>query len=69
MEGVALNSKWLLGTVERFTGNKINELYMRGGGGLSPFMASIFANVLGRKIRVVKDPKLSTYSKYARDTY
>ncbi len=60
MEGVALNSKWLLGTVERFTGIKINELYMSGGGGLSPFMASIFANVLGRKIRVVKDPRFST---------
>ena len=44
--GTASSVIWLLGTVERFTGNKINELYMSGGGGLSPFMASIFANVL-----------------------
>ncbi len=60
MEGVALNSKWLLNTVERFTGRKIEELYMSGGGALSPLRADIFANVLGRKIRVVRDPRYST---------
>lgn len=60
MEGVALNSKWLLGTVEKFTGKRINELYMSGGGALSPLRASVFANVLGRDIRVVNDPRYST---------
>lgn len=60
MEGVALNSKWLLNTVEKFTGKRIGELYMSGGGGLSPIRATIFANVLGRKIRVVRDPRFST---------
>jgi xylulokinase len=60
MEGVALNSRWLLGTVEKFTGQRISELYMTGGGALSQLRASIFANVLGRKIRVVSDPRFST---------
>lgn len=60
IEGVALNSKWLLNTIEKFNGRRINELYMSGGGALSSLRASIFANVLGRKIRVVKDPRYST---------
>ena len=59
-EGVALNSKWLLNTVEKFTGKRIEELYMSGGGALSSLRATIFANVLGRKIRVVSDPRFST---------
>ncbi|MEM3191305.1 MAG: FGGY-family carbohydrate kinase [Candidatus Parvarchaeota archaeon] len=60
IEGVALNSKWLLQTVERFTRKRINELYLSGGGALSPLRARILANVLGRKIRVVNDPRFST---------
>ncbi|MCL4447375.1 MAG: FGGY-family carbohydrate kinase [Thermoplasmatales archaeon] len=60
MEGVALNSKWLLNTVEKFTGRKIEELHMSGGGALSNLRATIFSNVLGRKIRVVTDPRFST---------
>ena len=60
MEGVALNSKWLLNSVERFTGRRIQELYMSGGGALSPARVKIFASVLGRKIRVVSDPRFST---------
>jgi xylulokinase len=60
MEGVALNAKWLLNTVEKFIGKGIDELLMSGGGGLSPLWAKIYANVLGRKIRVVSDPRFST---------
>lgn len=62
MEGVALNSKWLLNTVEKFTGRKLEQLKMSGGGSLSPVWVQIISNVLGRKIRVVNDPRFATVS-------
>ncbi len=56
LEGVALNTRWLLGGVERFRGGPFPWLHFIGGGANSPLWAQIFADVLGREIRVVADP-------------
>jgi len=60
MEGVAMNSRWLLNTVEKFTGRNVDQLYMSGGGALSPVRVQIMSDVLRRKIRVVNDPRFAT---------
>ena len=58
-EGVAYNSRWLLGCVERFTGREMNPINMIGGGANSNLWCQIHADVLGRVIRQVKDPLLA----------
>ncbi|TXT62989.1 MAG: Xylulose kinase [Promethearchaeota archaeon] len=69
-EGVAYNIKWLLIYVEKFikkwvkkekasqiqNGKYMPELNIIGGGGQSPIWCQIFADVLDRKIRQVKNP-------------
>lgn len=56
MEGVAYNSRWLLDGVERFSGRGVRQLNMFGGGAKSAVWCQIFADVLGRAIRQIKDP-------------
>lgn len=56
LEGVALNSRWLLATVERFTARRFPWLHFIGGGARSEVWAQIMADVLGREIRVVEHP-------------
>jgi xylulokinase len=58
-EGVALNSRWLLGTVERFVGRDFDTLAFIGGGANSDVWAQIHADVMGRRIRQVVDPVLA----------
>jgi xylulokinase len=58
-EGVALNSRWLLGAVEKFAGRKFDSLAFIGGGANSEPWAQIHADVLGREIRQVADPVLA----------
>ena len=56
-EGVAFNSKWLLKYVEEFVGKKrLDPINMIGGGANSNIWCQIFADVLNRTIRQVKDP-------------
>ena len=55
-EGVAFNSKWLLNPIEKFMGRKFQYLNFIGGGANSNIWSQIFADVLDRKIRQVKDP-------------
>ena len=55
-EGVAYNSRWLLGCVESFTGRRMTPINMIGGGANSNLWCQIHADVLGRTIRQVKDP-------------
>ncbi|MCP4600261.1 MAG: xylulose kinase [Proteobacteria bacterium] len=55
-EGVAYNSKWLLKYVEKFIGRKMKAINLIGGGANSDIWCQIFADVLDRKIRQVKDP-------------
>lgn len=56
MEGVAYNTKWLLGAVEKFTGRTFPYLMMSGGGAVSQLWPEILSDVLEREIRAVLDP-------------
>jgi len=56
LEGVAFNTRWSLGAVEKFVGRRMDPLNIIGGDGKSPLWCQILADVLGRTIRRVKDP-------------
>jgi xylulokinase len=58
-EGVAYNSKWLLGYVEKFTRRRMDPIHMIGGGATSNVWCQIHADVFSRTIRQVKDPILA----------
>ena len=58
-EGVALNSAWLLGAVEKFTKKRFESLAFVGGGANSDLWAQMHADVLGRTIRQIADPVLA----------
>jgi len=55
-EGVALNSRWLLEAVERFSRHRLDPIRFIGGGARSGVWSQIFADALGRTIEGVKDP-------------
>jgi len=56
LEGIALNTRWLLKPVEGFLGRKIKSLNMVGGGAQSDVWCQIFADVMDVEIRQVIDP-------------
>ena len=56
MEGVAYNTRWSLGYVEKFVKRPLSPLNIVGGGARSDVWCQIFADVLDREIRQVKDP-------------
>ena len=56
LEGVALNTRWLLQPVRRFLGRPVEAISLVGGGGSSDVWCQIFADVLGVAIRQVRDP-------------
>jgi xylulokinase len=58
-EGVALNSRWLLGAVERFVGRPFENLAFIGGGANSDVWSQIHADATGRRIHQVVDPVLA----------
>jgi len=58
-EGVALNSRWLLGAVERFVGRRFASLAFVGGGAKSEVWSQIHADVTGRPVRPVADPVMA----------
>src|SRR5215470_5657422 len=55
-EGVALNARWLLEAVERFSRHRLEPIRFIGGGARSDVWCQIFADVLGRAIEQVADP-------------
>jgi xylulokinase len=55
-EGVALNTRWLLGPVGRFLGRPVETINLVGGGGQSDVWTQIMADVLGVTVRRVRDP-------------
>ena len=55
-EGVAFNTRWLLGAVERFTRRRLDPIRFIGGGARSDVWCQIVADVLGRTIEQVADP-------------
>jgi xylulokinase len=58
-EGVALNTKWLLSSVEKFIGRQFGSLAFVGGGANSDLWSQIHADATGRTIRQVADPVLA----------
>ncbi len=55
-EGVALNAKWALETVENLY-SSVDWLAIIGGGAKSDVWCQIYANVMNRKIRRVENPQ------------
>lgn len=58
-EGVALNSAWLLGAVEKYTKRPFESLAFVGGGGNSDLWSQVHADATGRTIRQIADPVLA----------
>jgi len=56
LEGVAFNTRWLMGPVQKFLRRPVETINMVGGGGTSAVWCQIFADVLGVELRQVKDP-------------
>jgi len=56
-EGVAYNARWLLGCVERFCKRRLDNIHMIGGGARSEVWCQIYADILNRTIRQVKDSR------------
>jgi xylulokinase len=50
-EGVALNTRWLTGAVNRFLGAPVTAMVITGGGARSDSWCQIFADVLDMQIR------------------
>jgi xylulokinase len=57
MEGVAYNTRWLQGFVEKLAGRSLSPVNFVGGGALSEVWSQIFADVLNRPVLQVKDPQ------------
>lgn len=55
-EGVALNTRWLAGAVDRFLGSPVSSMVITGGGARSDSWCQIFADVLGVEIRRDANP-------------
>jgi xylulokinase len=55
-EGVAFNTRWSLKYVEKFCGRRLDPINIVGGGAKSALWCQVFADVLDRTIRQVKDP-------------
>jgi xylulokinase len=58
-EGVVYNSRWLFELVEKFIKRKMDPVNIIGGGAESDIWCQIYADVLNRTIRRVKDPILA----------
>ncbi len=59
LEGVAANSAWLLGYVERFTKRPLSTVRLLGGGAQSDLWCQIYADTLDREVEQVPDPMLA----------
>ena len=60
LEGVAYNTRWILGPVERFCGRRLEAIRVAGGGAESGLWCQILADVLGRTILQVEGPAHAT---------
>ena len=58
-EGVALNSAWLLGAVEKYCKRPFESLAFVGGGANSDLWSQVHADATGRTIRQIADPVLA----------
>ena len=56
LEGVAANSRWLFGYVEKFCGRPLSPVRMVGGGAQSAVWCQVFADALDRPVEQVPEP-------------
>jgi xylulokinase len=57
LEGVAYNSRWLLDAYEKFIRRPVPRVRILGGGAQSDLWCQIYADVLGRPVEQVSDPR------------
>ena len=60
LEGVAYNARWLLASVERLAGRRLDPITVVGGGARSELWCQVHADVLGRVVRQAADPVLAS---------
>ncbi|NIS81180.1 MAG: xylulose kinase [Anaerolineales bacterium] len=60
LEGVAFNSRWVIDAVDTFCGRPMNPINVVGGGANSNLWCQIYADILNRTIRQVRDPLQAT---------
>jgi xylulokinase len=58
-EGVAHNSRWLLDAVDRFVGRTRPEVAFIGGGATSSLWCQIHADILGRPVLQMAEPRMA----------
>lgn len=56
LEGIALNTRWLMNPVRKFLGRDVNQINIAGGGAQSDVWCQIFADVLNVEIKQVANP-------------
>jgi len=56
LEGIALNTRWLLQPVKKFLGKDVEKIHIVGGGAQSDVWCQIFADVMNLLIRQVEEP-------------
>ena len=59
LEGVAFNTRWLMGAVEQFIRRPLGAINIIGGGAVSELWCQIFADVLNRPLRQVEYPAMA----------
>jgi xylulokinase len=56
LEGIALNTRWLMQPVTKFLNSNVKQINIVGGGAQSDVWCQIFADVMGVCIRQVDEP-------------
>jgi xylulokinase len=56
LEGVAFSNRWLLESVERFVGRRLDNIRIIGGGARSDLWCQIHADVCNREFERTADP-------------
>ena len=56
LEGIALNTRWLLEPMEKFMRRKVGSIHSVGGGAQSNVWCQIFADVMNLEVKQVSDP-------------
>ncbi len=56
LEGIALNTRWMVTPFNRFLGKRLGQITMVGGSAASDVWCQIFADVLGITVRQVESP-------------
>ena len=57
LEGVAYNARWLFDAYEKFLKRPVPKVRILGGGAQSDLWCQIYADVLGRPVEQVADPR------------